>query len=58
MRTEQANRVVVFFKSNDAKFMNACLSANIKATKHQASKWLNHKGIAYKMAKEAGKVNG
>ena len=54
MRTEQENRVVVFFRSNDTKFMNACLAANIPATKRQASKWLNHKGIAYKTAEEAG----
>lgn len=57
MRAEQANRVVVFFKSNDTKFMDACLAANIPATRRQASKWLNHKGIAYKTAKEAGVSN-
>lgn len=54
MRMEQAFRVVDFFKSNDTNFMNACLAANIKATRRQASKWLNHKGIAYKTAREAG----
>jgi hypothetical protein len=57
MRAEQSNRVVVFFKSNDTKFLNACLTAGIPATKRQASKWLNHKGIAYKTAKEAGVIN-
>ena len=54
MRTEQENRVVVFFRSNDTKFIDACVAAKISVSRRQASKWLNHKGIAYKMAKEAG----
>jgi len=51
MRKEYEGKTVKFFNSQDSKFVAACESAGIKATKRQASKWLMCKGKAYKEMK-------
>jgi hypothetical protein len=52
MRAEREGRVVVFFKASGpgsgSQFETACAKVKIPATKRQASKWLRHKGLAYK----------
>lgn len=53
MRAERENVVVVFFKSNETNslFALACEKAKIVPTKRQASKWLMHKGAAWKFGR-------
>jgi len=45
----ERGKVKKFFKEKDVKFIKACESAKIPPTKRQASKWLMHKGKAYKV---------
>jgi len=47
MKTEDANKVTNFLKSQDPKFIKACGDSGIEPTKRQASKWLMKKGKAY-----------
>ena len=42
-------KVVLFLKSQDPKFLEACADAKVPATKRQASKWLMKKGSAWKV---------
>lgn len=37
-----------YFANNDTQFQEACILADTKPTKRQASKFKNKKGIAYK----------
>jgi hypothetical protein len=52
MRAEREGRVVVFFraaeKDEKSAFVLACGKVSLPLTKRQASKWLRHKGLAYK----------
>jgi hypothetical protein len=41
-------KVVAFLKSGSAAFEKACEVAKVKVTRRQASKWLMHKGAAWK----------
>lgn len=39
------------FARNDKKFIEACNKAKVENTRRQASKFLNKKGLAYKVMK-------
>lgn len=45
---KKLGKVVAFLKSGSTAFMQACGTAKVEPTKRQASKWLNHKGAAWK----------
>ncbi len=44
-------KVVKFLKTNDTQFIKACELAGVQPTKRQASKWLSHKGAAWKFGR-------
>jgi hypothetical protein len=47
MRKALEGRVISFLKSQDNRFLDACSKVNVKPSRRQASKWLNHKGKAW-----------
>ena len=51
MKKDVEHKINLFMKSNspDSAFSNACMKAGIPVTKRQASKWLQKKGLAWKV---------
>jgi hypothetical protein len=52
MKAEKEFAIRKFLKSEDPKFLKACEIVKIQPTKRQASKWLSHKGLAWKDGRE------
>ena len=48
---EGYGKVVRFLESKNVQFLAACETAGVPPTRRQASKWLSHKGLAYKTYK-------
>ena len=51
MKAADENKVRDFLKSEDPKFLMACVKAGIPPTRRQASKWLSKRGLAYKIGR-------